>query len=179
MAIGSRDDEARRGGGPRAIAAMLPRVAGAALRRHGFAGPTGAAVRVVSDWPAIIGEELARVTMPERLSFPRGAAATSEPGGVLRIRAAGPLALELQHLEPLVIERINRYFGYRAVARLAFVQAPPAAPMPKRGAAPPAEIAPEEARRLADSLAGIEDETLRAALRRLGRAVAAASPKRG
>jgi len=148
--------------GMRALAAMLPRVAGTALRRRGFTE-----AKVVTDWGEIIGAELARQTMPERLSFPHGA----ESGGTLRIRASGPLALELQHLEPLVIDRINRYFGYPAVARLAFVQAPPAAAerRPKTPALP--AMTAEDATRLTDTLADIEDEALRAALQRLGRSV--------
>jgi hypothetical protein len=154
----------RRYSGMRAIAATLPRVAGTVLRRRGFAEP-----RVVTDWAAIIGPELARETMPERLTFAKGA----QDGGVLRIRAAGPLALELQHLEPLVIERINGYFGYRAVAKLAFVQAP-AAPLrrPRPGPGDAPLDAGAEAR-LDGMLAGVEDEALRASLARLGRAILA------
>ena len=89
------------------------------------------------------------------------------------MRAGGPLALELQHLEPLVIERINRYFGYRAVAKLSFVQAPATRPPRRATNAPPPEPAGPDAARLAASLGGIEDEALRAALAGLGRAVLA------
>jgi hypothetical protein len=142
---------------------MVPRVASPALRRRGFAE-----ARVVTDWPDIIGPELARETMPERLTFPRGA---EGGGGTLRIRASGPLALELQHLEPLVLERINRYFGFAAVARLAFVQAPVIhTPRRPTRVAPPA-LSAEESQRLGTALENIESESLRAALARLGRAV--------
>jgi hypothetical protein len=141
---------------------MLPRVAGPALRRRGFTE-----ARVVTDWVDIIGADLARETIPERLSFPRG----SESGGTLRIRAAGPLALELQHLEPLVIERINRYFGYGAVAKLTFVQAAPGYMSRRPKPSPPTALSPDEAKRLGTALADIESESLRAALSRLGRAV--------
>jgi hypothetical protein len=156
------DSGARRGRGPRALAAMLPRVAGAARRRRGFSE-----AKVVTDWAEIIGAELARSTMPERLTFPQG----PESGGTLRIRAAGPLALELQHLEPLVIERINRYFGYRAVSRLAFVQA---AALPGRVPAkekPQPRLTDDEAARLTDTVAKIEDKSLKEALERLGKSV--------
>ena len=38
--------------------------------------------------------------------------------GVLQVRVAGPLAVELQHLAPQVLERVNTYLGYRAVTQL-------------------------------------------------------------
>ncbi len=168
MAVKPRDDERRHARGPRAIAATLPRIAAPALRRRGFAGGE-ASVRVVTDWAEIVGPALARDSLPERLTFPRGA----ESGGTLRVRAAGPLALELQHLEPLVVERINGYFGYRAVAKLAFVQAP-AIHRPRRAApAPPPEPTGPAAAALAARLSGIEDGALREALGRLGRVVLA------
>jgi hypothetical protein len=142
---------------------MVPQVATPALRRRGFAE-----ARVVTDWPDIIGPELARETLPERLTFPRGA---EGGGGTLRIRASGPLALELQHLEPLVIERINRYFGFAAVARLAFVQAP-VIHTPRRPArAAPAALTTDQSQKLETALEKIESDSLRAALARLGRAV--------
>ena len=164
MAERSGEGGAWRGRGPRALAAMLPRVAGQALRRRGFTE-----AKVVTDWADIIGVELARETMPERLSFAKG----SDAGGTLRIRAAGPLALELQHLEPLVIERINRYFGYAAVAKLSFVQAPLSHAARRPKPAPPAALSPDESKRLGAALEDIESEALRAALSRLGRAVIA------
>jgi hypothetical protein len=83
------------------------------------------------------------------------------------------LALELQHLEPLVIERINRYFGFAAVSRLSFVQAPIAHPRPRaRPSASPA-LSVDESKRLDSALERIESDGLRAALARLGRAVIA------
>ncbi len=169
MAEGSRDERGRRASGPRAIAATLPRIAGPAFRRRGFAGGGEASVRVVTDWAEIVGPALARDSLPERLTYARGA----ESGGTLRIRAAGPLALELQHLEPLVIERINGYFGYRAVARLAFVQAPAGFAARRAPPAPPPPPSREEAERLDRSLSGFEDGPLRDALAGLGRAVLA------
>jgi hypothetical protein len=141
---------------------MLPRVAGPALRRRGFSE-----AKVVTDWTEIIGAELARATMPERLTFPQG----PEGGGTLRIRAAGPLALELQHLEPLVIERINRYFGYRAVSRLSFVQAVALPGRPPAKEKPQPRLTEAEAARLTDTVAGIEDKSLKEALERLGKSV--------
>lgn len=152
----------RRGSGPKALSALLPRIAGKALRERGF--DTAA---IVTDWPAIVGELLASETVPEKLVRPRGA----NSGGTLHIRVNGAFATELQHLEPVMIERINGFFGYAAVARLALIQGPVSPYTRKRKKSPDrAESAPLPAA-LIGELAEIEDEDLRAALERLGRAL--------
>lgn len=144
----------------RAIAAEVPKIAGAALGKRGFAE-----AQLVAQWPAIIGESLAAGVSPDRLSFPRG----ERRDGTLHLRVAPGLALEVQHREPVLIERINAFFGYRAVARLALTQGPPAQPAP-----PPPRRRPlkaEERQSLDQRLQAIEDAGLKAALQRLGEAV--------
>jgi len=159
----SKDRDRR--GGMRALAGPLGRVARPALRRRGLAGG-----RIVAEWPEIVGATLAAASCPETLRPARGA----EAGGVLVVRVDGPLAVELQHLEPVVIERINGYFGYRAIERLAIVRGPlPERPAPA-GPAPEAPD-PEAARKSATHAAGVTSEPLRAALESLGRAVLARS----
>ncbi len=113
----------KRRGGLRAIAAEIPRIAGVALGKRGFGE-----AQLVTQWDAVIGSELAAKLSPERISFPRG----ERRNGTLRLRVASAFATEAQHLEPVLIERINAFFGYGAVARLAFIQGPPltAAPAP-------------------------------------------------
>jgi len=145
----------------RAIAAEIPGIAGAALGKRGFGE-----AQLVAQWPSIIGESLAQGVSPERLSFARG----ERREGTLHLRVAPGLALEVQHREPVLVERINAFFGYRAVARLALKQGPPAfppAPPPPR----PRPLKAEERQSLDRRLAGIEDADLKAALQRLGEAV--------
>ena len=154
----------RRWRGPENIAAFLPAVTKAARGPRGFA-----AAEVIAHWPAIVGEALARQCSPEKLSM------SGRAGGVLRVRAPGSLALELQHLEPQVIDRINAYLGYRAVGRLAFTQAP----VPERKRAPAAVDPPlAPAALVAGAVSGIVVPGLRRSLIGLGRRVAAA-PARG
>ncbi len=146
--------------GLRSVAAPVSKVARPMLKRRGLAGG-----RIVAEWPQIVGAGLAKCSCPEKLSPARG-----ENEGVLRIRVDGPLAIELQHLEPQIIERINGYFGYRAVGRLAMVRGPlpkPPPPPPRRQRAPN----PEAARAAAQHFAQIGDDDLKAALESLGRAV--------
>ncbi len=145
----------------RAIAAEIPRIAGKALGTRGFGE-----AQLVTQWDAVMGPELAARLSPDRLTFPRG----ERRGGTLRLRVASAFALEAQHLEPAIIERINGFFGYGAVARLVLVQGPPkyagqqAAPQPRR-------LSAAEADALETRLAAIANPALRQALARLGAAV--------
>ena len=152
----------KRGGRPRALAEAVNRITAPVFARRGLA--EGAIVR---EWPAIVGPFLASRTLPERIVFRHD----RRDEGTLHIRVdGGSLALELQHLEPQVIERVNGYFGYRAVADLRLTQgALPAAAEPPPEVPHPLDRDQEDA--LAATVAGVENEELRMALESLGRAV--------
>lgn len=156
-----KQDDVRLAVGPVPVARLVAKVA------RPLAGRIQAATaRLALDWPQVVGPALAAVTAPERLSGGKGAR-------VLTIRAAGPVALELQHLAPQLIERINAHLGPGAVARLRFIQsapgvAEPQAPLPPRRAPDPQALARMEA-----ALAEVPEGPLREAMARLGRAIAA------
>ncbi len=152
----------KRRGGVRAIGAEIPRVAGLALGKRGFGE-----AQLVTQWDAVMGSELAAKLSPDRITFARG----ERRDGTLRVRVASAFAPEAQHLEPVLIERINAFFGYRAVARLVFVQGPPLNAKPV--VAPLRKLNKQEQTTLDGSLSTIENEELRAALARLGAAVIA------
>src|SRR5579872_1317438 len=103
----------RKRGHMRAIAAELPGITAPVLGRHGFAE-----AQLVTQWASIIGPELAAMAWPEKLSFPRG----ERREGTLRLRVAAGCAPEIQHRAPLLIERINAFFGYRAIVHLRLIQ---------------------------------------------------------
>lgn len=146
--------------GPRPLSRVIAPIAVKALGKRGQA--FGA---LLSDWGDIMGE-LAGRTVPHKLVFPAG----EREGATLHLRAHGSAALEIQHAEPQIVERINGYFGYRAVARLKLVQAPPQT-QPKSARRKRPVGAAEEAR-IAAAVAGIENEELRTALAALGKAMA-------
>ncbi|MEQ8193896.1 MAG: DUF721 domain-containing protein [Rhodospirillales bacterium] len=158
----------RRGGGFKALAASVGRFTKPIFGKRGLAD--GA---IAAEWPLIIGETLAGVTMPEKISYPRG----DRRGGTLYLRVAnGSFATELIHLEPQLIERINRYFGYQAIARVKLNQGPLHAPAARAlSGAPKAAQLPQKpgvsATPSDDRLAGVDDPELYAALRALGEAV--------
>ena len=163
--MAAKPTRGRRASGLRAIAATLPGATRRLRQRRGLAQSA-----LFQDWPAIVGDVLATQCYPQRLV--RGAAGA---GGTLHLGVAGPLALELQHLAPQVIERINTYFGFAAVARLTLHQVAPLAP---RQRDEPADTHPTPdpaaAQALDSRLRAVSDPELRAALDRLGRAVLAA-----
>jgi hypothetical protein len=147
----------RRGAGLRRLPEVLGKVLDPASRRRGLAE-----ARVLTDWPSIVGEVLAARCQPVKLTT-----GGRSDGGVLHVHVAGSAALELQHSEPQVLERINSYFGYVAVARLRLIRAPLA--LPRR--AEPAAASPLDPAARAEIEAvvrPIADDGLRAALAGLG-----------
>jgi hypothetical protein len=143
--------------GARALAGCLPAVTGEAMRKRGFGE-----YRLLNEWEKIVGPALAAHSAPLKLSFARG----SKTDGVLQVQVAPMMALEFQHLQPLILDRIAAYFGYRAVGRMALVQSPlafaqkPQEPMPARRRLAPA---------LEPMLSECEDELLRESLHALAK----------
>lgn len=150
----------RRGGGLRRLPDLLGKVLDPASRRRGLAE-----AGVLTDWPRIVGEVLAARCQPVKLTGnSRG------HGGILHVHVAGSAALELQHSEPQLLERINSYFGYPAVARLRLIRAPLALPRHAPTIAP----VPLDAAARAEIEAVVQpvaDDALRAALSGLGAAL--------
>ena len=155
-------DQTKRRRGLHALAATLPKVTRRALGRRGFAEGG-----LIAEWPSVVGREIAARCLPAKLALAR-------PGrredGTLTLRVEPGFATELQHLAPQIIERVNGYLGYRAVDRLILKQGP--LPGPEEEATPPPhQLTADEAAALKDRLSAVDDDELRAALERLGRAV--------
>jgi len=165
MAAAEKENATRSGGGPRSLALLVPRLARAAIGKHGFSE-----AGLLADWASIAGEEIAAHAQPERLEFPRG----ERLEGTLHLRVEGPWALALQHLEPQLVERINASRGYRAVARLRLqrgrLHGHPGRPAPIR---PPVQVDAQARAALAAQVADIADGALRRAVERLGLALLA------
>jgi len=166
MAAGRHSGTIERRSGMRALGAAVARITAPAFRRRGFAE-----AGILTDWPHIVGSHLASQTEPEKLSFARG----TRVDGTLQIRVSGAWATELQHLAPQVIERVNSYFGYRAVDRLAILQAPLSqtaeAEPPPQGERSGKRWREEAQPALDSGASNVENAELRRALISLGAAV--------
>lgn len=159
-------DEPRRSNRARAVADLVPDVGRVAFRKFGFVQSA-----VLSRWSEIVGERYAGVSSPESIRFPRG----ERSNGVLSLVVQGAHAPMMQHIAPEIVERVNRFFGYPAVARVAIRQGE-VARKPKPAAPAPAAPLPAE---LGDSLRAIVDPELRAVLEGLGAGLATPAFKLG
>ncbi len=125
---------------------------------------------ILLNWSAIVGERLAEVCQPIRVQWPiRGPKtppdAPVEPA-TLHLQVEGAFALELQHLAPVVCERVNARLGWRCIGRVLLKQGP----LERVNQRPP-PIAPPDAAAVARAegmTEGVADEALRDALNRLG-----------
>lgn len=155
---GAPTPEAPRQNRARAVSELLPAIHGAAFKRFGFVQSA-----LVTRWPEIVGTRWAAASNPESLRFPPG----KKADGVLTIVVRGAHAPMMQHIAPEIIERVNRFFGYAAVARLTIRQGDVAKPMP-RTAPRSLKAAPPE---IGEGLKVIGDPELRAVLESLAAGV--------
>jgi hypothetical protein len=144
----------------RAVSELLPAVGGKAFRKFGFVQSA-----IVSRWAEIVGERWAAASAPESLRFPPG----QKGDGVLTVTVRGAHAPMMQHVAPEIVERVNRFFGYAAVARLTIRQGELPARPPRREAPPSLKAVPVE---LGQSLKTIADPELKAVLEALAAGVA-------
>jgi hypothetical protein len=152
-----------RGGEARAVSDLMPEIGRAAFRRFGFVQCS-----VVSRWDEIVGVRYAAVSAPEAIRFPVG----KKSEGTLELTVEGAHATMIQHVIPEIIERVNRFFGYGAVARIKVRQGVVAKPALRQPAAPPSlKPVPME---LGDSLREIGDPELFAVLESLAKSLAKA-----
>jgi hypothetical protein len=110
----------------RSVGAYVPKVVAAAFEKYGFH-----TAEIMTSWETIVGADLARLTRPEAIKWPRGAKGRvvsdddARTAGATLILASNPaFALEVSYRTQEIVDRINRYFGYRAIAQLRIVQTP-------------------------------------------------------
>ena len=165
------------------VGSFVPRLTRPAFERYGFS-----AAALITDWATIIGSDVARYTAPERLKWPRrvewsgdevAEADRGRPGATLFLAVAAGRALDVQYKTAQLVDRINAYFGYRAVADIKIVQVASiqseaavkavAGPAPMRTAAAKPRV----------ELAAIAEPGLRAALERMAEGLGARKARGG
>jgi len=145
------------------LSVLLSDVFSDAYARQGFA-----ARELVTRWAEIAGPEISAHCEPLKIQWPRPVEGQPQEPATLVLRVEGPMALEIQHTSDVILARVNRFFGWSAVGRLALRQGPLS-----RRARPAASRAPDAGKvaEVAKTLSLVEDEELRAALARLGASI--------
>ena len=145
------------------LSVLLGDVFSDAYAKQGFA-----ARELVTRWTEIIGSELSGHCEPLKIQWPRPVEGQPQEPATLVLRVEGPAALEIQHSSDALLQRVNRFFGWSAVGKLALRQAPLSRrERPRAPSEPDAKAVAE----VAQTLTAIEDEELRAALARLGASI--------
>jgi len=158
---------------------FIPNVTKKIFQKHGFSSAA-----LVADWTDIVGATYAAQCLPERLKWPRAAkpqnddpTPTHPTGATLILRTDAAFALEIEYASAQILERINAYFGYRAITTLKIVQGP----LVDAGAHPPQitprrrsrSIDPDLAQSVDTAISDIEDDRLKAALAQMRKSVLA------
>lgn len=136
----------------------------AAGGRRGFAE-----TEVLLRWPEIVGAALAPLCRPVKVSYGR----SRTLGATLVVEAEGARAPELEMQAPRIVERVNAFYGYRAISKLRITQATgirafAEAQAAFEGPAPAAEPDATSLERAAGLVQDVENPALRDALARFG-----------
>lgn len=143
---------------PKTLSQYIEPLTRPTLKTQGLAGS-----KIISEWESIVGKKLATHCLPQKLSFPTG----KKTDGTLSIAVENGFAPEIQHLQPLILERLATYFGYKAVIRITISHT--YLPEMEKKIAPMKAILPDDCIKLADE---VEDEELRLVLTRVAKTLA-------
>jgi len=172
------------------LARFIPDLTKKVFQKHGFSS-----ANLVADWSDIVGPSLAAQCLPERLKWPRSAKQAATPtaeqkasdatpvgatnkqatGATLILRTDAAYALEIEYASAQILERINAYFGYRAITTLKIVQGPLFDTPDTNPAITPRrrmrDADPDLVRSVESAISDIDDDGLKAALKRMGKSV--------
>lgn len=146
------------------------KLAAASFARYGFAYG-----ELLARWADIAGPGIAALCSPERIKWPRGGGEDKRKlGGTLVLKAEPGRALEVQYQVPLILERVNQFYGYGAISAANVHQGVTA--NAKNLKNKPKSVDAQSREKISGSVSGVADEDLKAALTRLGEGVLAARP---
>ena len=134
-------------------------VTGPAMKKRGFAEH-----RIITQWAEIAGPAIAAASVPLKITRGR------REGRVLLIRATSAAALEIQHQIPVILDRINTFFGFGAISEIKLLQGP-VSPRPSRKKSPPPPLTARNEETLSNTLSKLDDSPLKTALKALGKNV--------
>lgn len=161
---GTRKPAERRGGkGFRHASEMARGSVDRIVGRKGFAES-----EVLLRWAEIVGDALATVCRPVKVHY----GSNRSLGATLIVQTDSGRAPEVSHQSRSILERVNRFYGYRAINRLKVTQSTGMAygfaEQQKQFAGPEPSVPTRAKRKAADLANDIENPELRAALTLMG-----------
>ena len=141
---------------PRPLSELLGATLSDILKAQGFAS-----TEIISRWADIAGPEIAAHSEPLKITWPRAAGTEDAPspqrsfcGSRARPRSKSSICRRV------ILERVNRFFGWQAVGRIAIRQAP----LRRARTAASARARPcRRQARIAEGLPEVKDDDLRQA----------------
>jgi len=149
---------------PRSLSEFLPALTKDILGKKGLLF-----AKMLANWSDIAGGDIAAETMPLELKFAKKTDQKSQATLHLAVRSG--YALEFSYQKPLLIERLNIFFGYAAIKDIKIIQQDNIRHNIKK---PPPKTRPltlQESRELDEMVAGIQENDLQTALKNLGKAI--------
>lgn len=141
---------------PQPISKLIPKLIKPIIEQKG-----GAVAGLLSKWPDIIGEDLSLFTRPGKITYPKRVLGA----GTLQIDVDPRVALEVSHMTPILLDRINTYYGYPAIKKLKIVSKPFSVKIPTKKTV----VEKKPCEKYIQEVSNIEDEHLRQALINLSR----------
>lgn len=124
--------------------------------------------RLIHDWTLIVGEKLARLTVPRKVTYyTRGERTVA----TLHIDVGDSgTAMHVTYLEPVILEKIAIYTGFKSIHRLrSYVRPGLISDNHEKTHISEPHLSEEQKEKLIRLLADIEDESLKEKLFQLGR----------
>ena len=155
------EDNSVRNPGLKTLQQSVLKITDVAIRKRGFVESA-----LIHKWTSIVGKEIAAWSVPNRLVFLRG----STLDATLHLDVLSARALEIQHNELVILERINIVFGYKAINKIAIRQVNSLSRTVKQSPTP-AVLTESEKSWVSDQIKNHSNAELKNALEALGQAI--------
>lgn len=136
------------------------------LTKKAFGGKSPVFGKLILEWNIITKGMGCKKVTPIKLTFPRG----KNSGATLSLAASSSQAFQLQHSTTQILERINQFFGYKAVEKINFIHQT-SKPNVKKKSKEIKKVSPEKIQKLENNLSFVKDSDMKKALVALGKSV--------
>ena len=95
------------------IGDTLPKILKTKLKKVNFVD-----MSVIKNWKEIVGDDIAKNCWPIKIFFSDG----NNSNGKIAIKVKRGWSLEIEYKNQEIIEKLNQYFGYKAISKINIIQ---------------------------------------------------------